>query len=235
MGENNMKTCLLCGKELQGKWQKKFCSCKCASINSNRIKKEKELKLGKPLYTWTDEAKKKQSDIMKLKNTNSTRIWNSETLKKMSIKVKEFNKNYWTKEHRIKHSELMSKVAANNPESYNAENVSGRTKMYDAVDSFGNIVKLKGTWEVIAADFLNSKSIKWTKKITKFFVYYWEGHQRRYYPDFYLPEFDKYLEVKGYKRDRDIEKWKCVSDLVVFKKKEIDLIKKGIFEYNFAR
>ena len=230
-----MKTCLICGKKLKGKYQKKFCSCKCSSINSNKIKKEKELKLGKPLCIWTDEARRNQSNIMKLKNTNSSRIWSKETLKKLSNNTKQFNKTYWTEERRKQHSKLMSNIAAKNPVSYNAENVSGRTKMYDAVDSFGNNVKLKGTWEVLVAKFFDNNSVKWTKEIQREFFYYWEGQQRRYYPDFYLTEFDKYVEVKGYQRDRDIEKWKCIQNLIIFKKNEIDCIKKKMFEYDFAR
>lgn len=32
----------------------------------------------------------------------------------------------------------------------------------------------------------------------KYFVYEFEGKQHRYYPDFYLPDTDSYVEIKGY-------------------------------------
>ena len=42
-------------------------------------------------------------------------------------------------------------------------------------------------------------------------------------------DYDRYIEVKGYERDRDKSKWKVVKDLIVLKKNEITKIKKGIF------
>ena len=39
-----------------------------------------------------------------------------------------------------------------------------------------------------------------------------------------------YVEVKGYQRDRDLEKWKTISNrLIIIKKYEINKIKKNIF------
>jgi len=41
-----------------------------------------------------------------------------------------------------------------------------------------------------------------------------------------LPLYNKYIEVKGYERERDICKWNDFpNELVVFKLREIDLIK----------
>ena len=68
------------------------------------------------------------------------------------------------------------------------------------------------------------------------FYYEWDGKLRRYYPDFYLPDYNFYIEVKGYERDRDLEKWKSkISEkLVIIKANEIKQIKKNnynIFKY----
>jgi hypothetical protein len=34
------------------------------------------------------------------------------------------------------------------------------------------------------------------------------GKSHRYFPDFYLPETEEYIEIKGYKTERDEAKWK---------------------------
>ena len=52
---------------------------------------------------------------------------------------------------------------------------------------------------------LNENNINWTNKIDEEFYYEWGGKVRRYYPDFYLPDYDFYIEVKGYERDRKME------------------------------
>ena len=40
----------------------------------------------------------------------------------------------------------------------------------------------------------------------KGFKYEWNGI-RTYFPDFYLPDKNIYVEVKGYKTERDAAKW----------------------------
>jgi hypothetical protein len=52
---------------------------------------------------------------------------------------------------------------------------------------------LRGTWELSTARFLSMNNIKWQyeHKTFKFKNY-------KYTPDFYLPEFNLYIEVKGH-------------------------------------
>jgi wobble nucleotide-excising tRNase len=45
-----------------------------------------------------------------------------------------------------------------------------------------------------------------------------------------LPKYDSYVEVKGYKTERDEAKWKQFpKKLLIIDKKDIDNIKKGIY------
>ena len=74
---------------------------------------------------------------------------------------------------------------------------------------------------------MDLEDIKWERK-TKPFNYFWNGKWHLYFPDFYLPEFDLYLEVKGYEVERDRCKWSVVGNIVILKKKEIDGIKRGV-------
>jgi len=120
-------------------------------------------------------------------------------------------------------SDKMLKAVRDNPDSYSKNNVSGRVKMYEI-----NGTKVKGTWELQVAEFLNKNNIKWTNDI-KGIEYFWDGKERLYFPDFYLPEMNMYIEVKGYERERDHAKWKAVDNLIIIREKEIKEIKDDKF------
>lgn len=138
-----------------------------------------------------------------------------ETRKKLSENAK--GRKY-SEEQKLKHSYIMKKAVENYPDSYTKNNVVGRVK-----NIIYNGVKLKGNWEVIVAKWLDENEIKWEHE-TKSFNYEWNG-MRKYYPDFYLPDFDLFIEVKGYQTERDLQKWGSVKNLVVFKLDEIKKIK----------
>lgn len=58
-------------------------------------------------------------------------------------------------------------------------------------------IKVQGKWEKAVAEWLNDKHIKWDRTTLHF------DKSHRYTPDFYLPEYDWYIEVKGWLRDTD--------------------------------
>jgi len=142
----------------------------------------------------------------KLSDANSGRKLTPETIEKLKIS--------------------MRAAVKRNPDSYTASNISGRTPII-----VYNGIKLKGTWEVETAKWLDTQNISWTNVITGF-DYEWNNATHLYYPDFYLPEFDCYIEVKGYERDRDRAKWKSLDNLIILKQKEINKIKNNtlVFE-----
>ena len=134
-------------------------------------------------------------------------------------KISETSKNrVWTEEQKRKHSESMKSAVKSYPDSYTKNNVVGRVKNIEY-----NGVKLKGGWEIIVAKWLDENNVRWEHE-TKSFDYEWNGI-RKYYPDFYLPDFDLFIEVKGYQTERDLHKWESVKNLVVFKLDEIRKIK----------
>lgn len=191
----------------------KFCSKLCTNKNSlsnherlcteNKDRKYVSNKLGKPggnQYT---------------KGTATP--LSAETRKKLSEASK---KQVWSADRRQKHSISMKKAVLNNPESYTSKNVCGRVKIEDY-----NGEKFHGKWELDTAKWLDSFNIKWERKVQPF-NYFWNNTWHLYFPDFYLPELKCFLEIKGYTTDRDICKWSAVPSLVVFKKLEIQLIKK---------
>ena len=134
-------------------------------------------------------------------------------------KISETSKNrVWTEEQKRKHSESMKRAVKSYPDSYTKNNVVGRVKNIEY-----NGVKLKGGWEIIVAKWLDENNVRWEHE-TKSFDYEWNVI-RKYYPDFYLPDFDLFIEVKGYQTERDLHKWESVKNLVVFKLDEIKKIK----------
>lgn len=69
-----------------------------------------------------------------------------------------------------------------------------------------NGIDLHGTWEVAYATYLDEHNIKW-ERCKKRFSYHYEGKLHYYTPDFYLIDEDVYVEVKGFKTDKDTSKW----------------------------
>jgi hypothetical protein len=63
-----------------------------------------------------------------------------------------------------------------------------------------NGVKVQGSWEKLVAEFLTENSIKWERR---YLIY---DKIKRYTPDFYLPDYDIYIEVKGWMKEKDINK-----------------------------
>lgn len=193
------QTCKYCGKILSVKGRNHIAFCK---QNPERKivdrKGEKNPRFGKkgtnqyanPDYVESEEVKKNRIDRLRLLNEKR---WNQPGAReKMSLKIREAIKR--------------------NPESYSSSNVSGRAKIYEYRE-----FRLKGTWELKFAEWLDRNFLEWTNKIEGF-EYEWQGAKRTYFPDFYIKSLNLYVEIKGYERERDIEKWKSVKNLVVIKK-----------------
>lgn len=118
----------------------------------------------------------------------------------------------------------MKAVVLANPEKFMQPN-RGKVK-----NIIYNGITLKGTWELLTAKYLDKANIVWERPSIGF-EYIFNGNSHMYYPDFYIPEINTYLEVKGYKTDKDDAKWNCFkSTLIVIDKDAISAIKKGTFK-----
>ena len=77
----------------------------------------------------------------------------------------------------------------------------------------GTIVSMDSSWEVACAEKLDELGIRWERDPSLKLEYRTKKLRlRNYIPDFYLPEYDIYLEVKGYWTDA--AKWK-MKDIMV--------------------
>jgi hypothetical protein len=185
-----------------------------AKFRGNQYTKAKELGLPKPVinsYKPTElekESKRKSSTL--------------------------FNRKYWTEDKRAEHSKRMQKVVEQNPESYTKENVSGRVRLFEIVDGLGNLTKVKGSWELSVAKWLNEHSVKWKNNIDPF-PYFWNGTIHKYFPDFYIMDFDVFIEVKGYETERDRCKWLAMTEeLLIIKEKEYKNLDEVLNKFTIA-
>lgn len=137
------------------------------------------------------------------------------TRKKLAESTHRLSKHRWSDPANIeKLKKSMRKAVENNPEAYTSSN-RGRTRqiIYDGV-------KFQGSWELKFYQWCKDAGILCERNI-KGFDYEWNG-TRTYYPDFYLPEYDVFVEVKGYKTDRDEAKWnQFPNKLILVQKPDI--------------
>lgn len=145
----------------------------------------------------------------------------AETLSKNTSGKQSF---WYGKKHTEESKEKMSERRINY-----LENNDNHSKWYLFNNGERNI-KVQGTWEKRFAEYIINNNIKWNRFAIKY-----DGH-RRYTPDFYLLDFDIYIEVKGWMKDRDIDKMhrflkdhpncdiRLVDSLDTFKKLENNLI-----------
>lgn len=186
---------------------------KIKSNSSNFIEYNKLVKLGKRKAS-NQFIKAKELGLPKPIITEETReklgrTWRGKTL---PTQMKE------------KISEGMQRAVRLYPDSYSSSNVNGRVKKVIYKD-----IILDSQWEVDFAIWLDEKQIVWERP-NKGFEYIYEDKKHIYYPDFYLPQLDIYVEVKGYKRERDEYKWKSLHNLIVVSATDIKRIKDNTFD-----
>lgn len=147
-------------------------------------------------------------------------IVSDETRSKLSLTSK--NRTH-TDETKNKISKSIRKAILEHPESYCSSNVNGRVKhcIYKSI-------KLDSSWELIVAKYLDSLNIKWIRNKNSF-NYEWDNKIHKYFPDFYLVDYDYYIEVKGYERKRDLAKYSSLKNLIIIRSNEINKIKNNTY------
>ncbi len=105
----------------------------------------------------------------------------------------------------------------------------GRTKKIEYESSIAGKVKLDGTWELAAAKYFDSINVKWIRN-KKRFEYFNEikNTKSTYCPDFYIEDWNTYIEIKGYTTELDLCKWRQFTENIEVwdrkKMKELNLI-----------
>lgn len=198
---------------------------KHCKMNPNRVDRINHLaKYIEENGAWNKGLTKETDKRLRKRSLSQTNYWkdNPDKLRKVRDKL---NKLYQTEEYKKRHSEIMKRAVSKNPDSYSSNNVLGRVKSIEYKDTH-----VTGSWELEVAKSLDEQNISWTNKIDGI-PYTFENQSRTYFPDFYLIDFDKYVEVKGFVRDKDLAKWKVLSNLIIIQKDEIRSIKNGTFNW----
>jgi len=151
-------------------------------------------------------------------------VMSTETKEKISKLSTKSNNIYWADpKNRKRQSNRMKQAVMENPAAYTSSN-RGRTKQIII-----NGIKLQGQWEVDFYQWATSQGLA-TEKVEQGFPYIWNDNQHAYFPDFYIPSLNIYIEVKGYETDRDRAKWLHFPyKLCIIKAKEIKQIRNGCF------
>ena len=202
----NPKNCLNCNITIDYKHKvNNYCSHKCSTLHNSKIKKykhstetkEKLSFASKKYYEGNKEKIKLFYQYKKNMNKNYEKpntlcvICNNDT---NSIKNKTCSKECYTK--------LRSIISQKHP-NCGGQKQTHRSKIYNIN---GECFNAESSYEVRVSNSLNENNILW---IRPKFLWYIDSinNKRRYYPDFYLPEFDLYLDPKNnYLIDTDIEK-----------------------------
>ncbi len=208
--------CQYCGKLYKTKVSLRQHEIRCKE-NPDKIKV-------KPSYGMLGKEGKGSNQFLKAERLNQPKpVVSEETRKKISEASK---KRVWTTEQKSNHSKSMLKAVEDYPESYSVNNIIGRVKQIE----YRGIL-LKGNWEVKTAEWLDFNKIEWQYEHCSY-PYIFEGKERRYFPDFYLPEYDSYLEVKGFETEQDRAKWnQLTANLVVIDKKVVD----NLYDYSIMQ
>lgn len=123
-------------------------------------------------------------------------------------------------------------------ERLTVNNKGGRAKWYTVAGQ-----SVQGTWERNVALKLEELGIQWKKLKTNkdTLEYVMDGKIRRYTPDFYLPDYDVYLEIKGHWWGRDKEKMNIVmkthkdKNIFIAEKEQYEKILQGELVWSFQR
>ena len=130
----------------------------------------------------------------------------------------------------VKMEEKRRKVSENMKLRYASgwEPVCGRSKKYEYESIVAGKIKVDGTWELKVAKHLDSLNVIWERNKRRFDYLKPDGTKSTYQPDFYVKDWDCYIEVKGYKTDLDEAKWKHFpNNLQVWYRDKINKIMEG--------
>lgn len=168
-------------------------------------------KMGICTHIWrshTDKGRNHNSNFGYVKGTRTS--WNKGLTKEKDERIKKNGKNISKtlkklyKEGKLEPNKLSEQKRNEFSERMSKHNPGGKSPWYEI-----NGIKVQGSWELKFAQLLNEYGVLWERP-NKPFKYKKNNKIKRYTPDFYLPKYDLYFEIKGYWWGSDKEKMKLV-------------------------
>lgn len=226
LNPKNIKYCLECKEIITSSSCRDFCSRSCSGKYNNRRRKETGWKM-------SDESKEKTSKTLKkfYIDNPEKRIQYHQPFPKIVEKhickiCKKVSYVSGSKRRRVTCGDKDCIVQASTGDR-NYQNGS-RKPVYFYNPYENKDVLLESSWEVEIAELLLDNDIRWVRP--KFIKWMDSTSKvRRYFPDFYLPEYDLYLDPKNpYCMKIDAEKMEAVSKLINIEYGHVDYIKEVI-------
>lgn len=87
-----------------------------------------------------------------------------------------------------------------------------RGKNIEYIDRKGNRLLMKSTWEYKFAIYLDGLNVDWEYETKSFELLMPDGKTSFYFPDFYIPDTDEFIEVKGRWYPHSKIKFECFLD-----------------------
>jgi|LakMenEpi03Aug12_release.lakeMendotaPanAssembly.Ray.scaffolds.fasta_scaffold907000_1 hypothetical protein len=200
---------------------KKYCCCE--SVNLCPAKRIADSLKKKGINPW--EGREHPKGMKGKKGSNAT-------LKAIQLglpippgpnlgKPSPFKGKHRSEEFKLNRSKEMKKRYASGWES-----TAGRCKKYQYVSPIAGTVLVDGKWELIVCQYLDLIQVKWNRNKKRFAYINLEQKNSTYCPDFYVEDWDCFLEIKGYETDLDKCKWsQFTKKLQIWKKEKIDELK----------
>lgn len=191
----NPKLCVNCNKIISfGQKRNKFCnnSCSVAYNNTHRVhSSESKIKISKSLRKYRN---KPRGYLHKNELTSCNIFYHNCII---------CSKLFIHKKHKDMKMPLCSnkecKYEVHRQSGIHMANKNGNRKTWRQkpfLSKYYGQITLDSSWEVILAQSLEDNDIKWNKP--KYIIWFdAKEKSHRYFPDFYLPDYDIYLEPKN--------------------------------------
>jgi len=196
----NYKECLECNKQVRNR-DNRFCSSVCAAKynNSRRVHSEETKRK-------ISVAASKPRPYQKGKHPGGARVTCKVFIRQCSECTTWFTTSYKHKERKTCSDKCLEELKAFKSTPFRCLSIPFNHE--------GRTVYLQSTWEKRTAEFLDHNNIQWERPAP----IYWtddEGKKRRYHPDFYLNEYEVYLDPKNvYVQIADKRKIEIVSEQI---------------------
>ena len=206
-------TCSICDATFEKEYKKrnaKTCGKKCSNILRQETRRKQHEPVDKQCdrcgETFQDTSKKKQvstcnpcisAKMVESRLANNDGKYHSEEFF-TSQRERQIAQGGWqncnTPEHRKSNSEYKTKWIQEHPEW------SGKRGNGGYREDLGQY--FRSEWEAAYARYLNDNNIDWSYEIYGFIL----SNEKKYLPDFYLPQTDEWVEVKGWWDNKSLEK-----------------------------
>lgn len=234
--ELSPKLCKQCNNPIHyDKQMNSFCSKSCSAAHNNKrrvVSDEQKTKVSKSLKYRAFEKQRDKSPDLKFENYKRIRVKPPPKYTPVFYQeaCKVCGKGFYTRKYnpRVTCSKIYWTIAVTKNRTY--QNGSRKTTWfynpYEAKE-----VLLESSWEVNLAEFLIQRNIHWIRPEPISWTDY-KGKERLYWPDFYLKDYDLYLDPKNpYCMEMDREKMSIITSMVDIWYGNLDDIKKNLENY----